>query len=49
MLSLSIGVTATLLGAVSFTGDPAQVRFARYAMAVLLAVAVFARAGGLVG
>ena len=49
MLPLSIGVTATLLGAVSFTGDRAQVRFARYALAVLLVLAVLARAGGLVG
>lgn len=49
MLPLSIGVTATLLGAVSFTGDATQVRFARVALGVLLALTAFARLAGLVG
>lgn len=49
MLPLSIGVTATLLGMVSWTGDAVQVRFARAGLAVLLVLALVARLNGLVG
>ena len=49
MLPLSIGVTATLLGLVSYAGDAAQVRFARAGLGVLLLLAAAARLSGLVG
>ena len=49
MLPLSIGVTATLLGVVSYAGDAAQVRFARAGLGVLVVLALVARLTGLVG